>query len=136
MLPCPSLIHLSIADPCKVRRHFDVTFFQGADAVPTKPPCKPEHFSNNILSRSRLQMILVEAADVVWRHDDHRETRRAAMRLKFLDNGAPLIGLLMQYYGLQTSALDQACDFDLCRTVTTVNDKNLVVIGKSGLGGG
>jgi AAA domain len=80
-------------------------------------------------------MIRIESAYFVRGRDDHRKSRRSAVCFELLDDGAPLVRLLVQDHVLQSSLLKQAGDFDLRGAVASVNDKNLVVVGKSGLHG-
>ena len=78
-------------------------------------------------------MIRIKSTYIVRGRDDYRKSRRSAVCLELLDSGAPLVRLFVQNHVLQAGLLNQPRDLDFGGAVATMNDENLVAVGKSGL---
>ena len=92
-----------------VGRQFNITLNQGAHLVAPEATDKVSKLQNYILARSGTLRTIFKTADVVG-SDKHHGKAYVAVRFEFLNDGSPLICLLVEDDGLQAKFKEKSSD--------------------------
>lgn len=121
--PRPSIIHGFPYYTRKIARNGNLPASECAYFVPSEPRHEVAKLQKDVLARPWLKFRCVLGAPYIVRRKKDDSKTDIGIRLDFLDDGSPFVGLLVQYNWFKSNTAQKAGHCFASLSVMTMNNK-------------